>query len=87
MGGLGLVSNFSIFVIRIIKVLIFRNHPILLIPIIIFMIFTYLHSTISYMTILPAGIGGSESSEDEREGRIRVGRDYQAVPPPYIPSR
>lgn len=27
----------------------------------------------------------SESSEDEREGRIRVGRDYQAVPPPYIP--
>jgi len=33
------------------------------------------------------GLGGSgESSEDEREGRIRVGRDYQAVPPPYIPS-
>jgi len=28
---------------------------------------------------------GSESSEDEREGRIRVGRDYQAVPPPFIP--
>jgi len=28
----------------------------------------------------------SESSEDEREGPgIRVGRDYQAVPPPYIP--
>jgi len=32
------------------------------------------------------GMAGSESSEDEREGRIRVGRDYQAVPPPYIPS-
>jgi len=33
------------------------------------------------------GLGGSgESSEDEREGRIRVGRDYQAVPPPFIPS-
>jgi len=29
---------------------------------------------------------GSESSEDEREGRIRVGRDYQAVPPPFIPK-
>lgn len=28
---------------------------------------------------------GSESSEDEREGQIRVGRDYQAVPPPFIP--
>jgi len=27
----------------------------------------------------------AESSEDEREGRIRVGRDYQAVPPPFIP--
>jgi len=27
---------------------------------------------------------GSESSEDEREGRIRVGREYQAVPPPFI---
>ena len=26
------------------------------------------------------GLGGSgESSEDEREGRIRVGRDYQAI--------
>jgi len=35
----------------------------------------------------PANGGqGSESSEDEREGvGIRVGRDYQAVPPPYIP--
>ena len=33
------------------------------------------------------GLGGSgESSEDEREGRIRVGRDYQAVPPPFIHS-
>ena len=30
--------------------------------------------------------GSGESSEDEREGRIRVGRDYQAVPPPFIPS-
>ncbi|XP_023323298.1 REST corepressor 3 [Eurytemora carolleeae] len=29
---------------------------------------------------------GAESSEDEREGRIRVGREYQAVPPPYIPK-
>ena len=29
---------------------------------------------------------GSESSEDEREGTIRVGRDYQAVPPPFIPK-
>ena len=31
-------------------------------------------------------VQGSESSEDEREGQIRVGRDYQAVPPPYIPK-
>eukprot|EP00088_Acartia_fossae_P005579 TRINITY_DN1251_c0_g1_i11.p1 TRINITY_DN1251_c0_g1~~TRINITY_DN1251_c0_g1_i11.p1 ORF type:complete len:351 (-),score=62.54 TRINITY_DN1251_c0_g1_i11:1029-2081(-) len=34
------------------------------------------------------GVGGqpgSESSEDEREGRIRVGREYQAVPPPCLP--
>jgi len=31
------------------------------------------------------GQPGSESSEDEREGRIRVGREYQAVPPPYLP--
>jgi len=31
-------------------------------------------------------VPGSESSEDEREGQIRVGRDYQAVPPPYIPK-
>ena len=30
---------------------------------------------------------GSESSEDEREGTIRVGRDYQAVPPPFIPKQ
>lgn len=29
---------------------------------------------------------GSESSEDEREGQIRVGREYQAVPPPFIPK-
>ena len=29
--------------------------------------------------------GRHESSEDERDGGgIRVGRDYQAVPPPYI---
>jgi len=33
----------------------------------------------------PGRVPGSESSEDEREGQIRVGRDYQAVPPPYIP--
>jgi len=32
------------------------------------------------------GPQNSESSEDEREGRIRVGREYQAVPPPYIPK-
>ena len=31
-------------------------------------------------------VAGSESSEDEREGQIRVGRDYQAVPPPFIPK-
>ena len=31
-------------------------------------------------------VQGSESSEDEREGQIRVGRDYQAVPPPFIPK-
>lgn len=31
------------------------------------------------------GQPGSESSEDEREGRIRVGREYQAVPPPCLP--
>lgn len=29
-------------------------------------------------------VPGSESSEDEREGQIRVGKDYQAVPPPFI---
>jgi len=35
----------------------------------------------------PSGkVQGSESSEDEREGQIRVGRDYQAVPPPFIPK-
>ena len=26
--------------------------------------------------------GGDDSDGDEREGQIRVGRDYQAVPPP-----
>ena len=34
----------------------------------------------------PGKVPGSESSEDEREGQIRVGRDYQAVPPPFIPK-
>ena len=35
----------------------------------------------------PSGkVQGSESSEDEREGQIRVGRDYQAVPPAFIPK-
>eukprot|EP00092_Neocalanus_flemingeri_P015918 GFUD01017235.1.p1 GENE.GFUD01017235.1~~GFUD01017235.1.p1 ORF type:complete len:360 (-),score=113.32 GFUD01017235.1:130-1209(-) len=28
---------------------------------------------------------GSDSSDEEKEGQIRVGRDYQAVPPPFIP--
>ena len=43
----------------------------------------------SPITLTAQGSGkvpGSESSEDEREGQIRVGRDYQAVPPPYIPK-
>jgi len=43
----------------------------------------------SPITLTAGGVGkvpGSESSEDEREGQIRVGRDYQAVPPPFIPS-
>ena len=43
----------------------------------------------SPITLTAPGSGkvpGSESSEDEREGQIRVGRDYQAVPPPYIPK-
>jgi len=31
------------------------------------------------------GQGGSESSDDENQGRIRVGREYQAVAPPYLP--
>jgi len=40
-------------------------------------------------TLLPSNNGNQasdQSSEDEREGRIRVGREYQAVPPPYIPK-
>jgi len=44
----------------------------------------------SPITLAAPGAGGktqgSESSEDEREGTIRVGRDYQAVPPPFIPK-
>ena len=43
----------------------------------------------SPITLTAPGSGkvpGSESSEDEREGQIRVGRDYQAVPPPFIPK-
>jgi len=28
---------------------------------------------------------GSDSSDEEKEGQIRVGREYQAVPPPFIP--
>ena len=29
---------------------------------------------------------GHDSDGDEREGQIRVGRDYQAVPPPLLPA-
>merc|ERR1719264_2235665 len=32
--------------------------------------------------VMEVGVAG----KDEREGRIRVGRDYQAVPPPFIHS-
>jgi len=28
---------------------------------------------------------GSDSSDEDKEGQIRVGRDYQAVPPPCLP--
>ncbi len=35
----------------------------------------------------PLGAGDSSGEDsDEREGRIRVGKDYQANTPPLIPS-
>jgi len=43
----------------------------------------------SPVTLNPAGSsngqGGSESSDEENQGRIRVGREYQAVAPPFLP--
>ncbi len=31
-------------------------------------------------------VSSSAGDDDEREGRIRVGKDYQAVTPSYIPE-
>jgi len=39
----------------------------------------------SFTLAAPHKSTGSGSSEEENEGQIRVGREYQAVPPPYIP--